>query len=582
MNFAEINKTALAGEYPRYLLPKAKQVGRELQCGDIHGEQGHSFCLNLDTGAWIDNSTGQKGGDIVSLVAERDGLTQGEAAKRLSNDLNLTPQPPAKPAKQKAMPEAPTSGEPAYVYPYHKPDGTLAFEVLRYEKPGHKKAIRTRGTFDPTLLYNAANALEYDTVFVVEGEKCVDALMAPIVGLSGVCNPGGAGKWRDEHSKALQGKKVIILPDNDEPGQAHAAQVAQSVSPYAASVKIINLPGLPLKGDLVDWLAAGNDPAIIVDLMDATPTYEPPQEEGKPRLVVCGVRSFLDKDIPPRDYVLWPIIPEQGLTMLYAARGIGKTFVALSIAVAVASGGNLFGWRAEKPRRTLYIDGEMPARTMQDRIRAIETGAGCRLDDNLFQLITPDEQPDGAMPNLSDYDGQLALADIVKDFDFIVIDNLATLCRGGKENESDSWGKMQEWLLNLRHLGKSVLLVHHAGKTGDQRGSSAKEDILDTVIKLSRPADYMANEGAKFTLELTKARGITGPEADPFEAMIVEDPYTQGLTWEYGRKEDRDIQRMQELLNEGHTQRQIADLMGDGWSLATVCRFIRKHGLKKA
>ena len=583
MNFTEINRAALDAGLYKLDFPKGKLVGgKEWQSGDIGGGSGRSFNVNIRTGAWIDNGTKQAGGDYVSLVAERYGLSQGEAAKRLTDDLNLTPQPPTKLAKQKAMPEAPTSGEPAHVYRYHKPDGTFAFEVLRYEKPGHKKAIRTRGTYDQALLYNAANAMQCNTVFVVEGEKCVDALKAPIVALDcAVCNPGGAGKWREEHSKALQGKKVIILPDNDEPGQAHAAQVAQSVYPYAASVKIINLPGLPLKGDLVDWLAAGSDPQEIVKLMDATPAYEPPQEEGKSQLVVCGVRSFLDKNIPPRDYVLWPVIPEQGLTMLYAARGIGKTFVALSIAVAVASGGNLFGWRAEKPRRTLYIDGEMPARTMQDRIRAIETGAGCQLDDNLFQLITPDEQPDGAMPNLSDYDGQIALAEIVKGFDFIVIDNLATLCRGGKENESDSWSKMQEWLLMLRRLGKSVLLVHHAGKTGDQRGSSAKEDILDTVIKLTRPAEYTAGGGAQFTVELTKARGITGPEAEPFEAALISDDFVKAATWEYARKEDKDIKRIQDLLDEGQTQRQIAEIMGQGWGLGTVNRFIKAHGLKK-
>ncbi|MDR2725024.1 MAG: AAA family ATPase [Candidatus Adiutrix sp.] len=595
MNFAEINQAALASEYPRYLFPKANQAGRELQCGDIYGSEGRSFNLNLDSGAWIDNSTGQKGGDFISLVAEREGLTQGEAARKIQAGLSMAPAPAPKPAPRPSerddRPEAPTTGEPAHTYPYHNGDGSLAFEVLRYEKPGHKKAIRAKGAYNPKLLYNAAVALTYNPIFIVEGEACVEALRPAKIGLpNAVCNPGGAGKWRDEHSQALKGKDVVIFPDNDQPGRDHAAKVAASVYPYAASVKILDLPGLPPKGDVVDWLAAGGTSSQLRALMEAAPLYQPPQEIPKEaplspkasRLVVMGVRSFLSEEIPPRDYILNPVIPEQGLVMLYAARGVGKTFIALSISVAVASGGPLFAWKAERPRRTIYFDGEMPARTMQDRIRAIEAGAGCQIDDDFLQIMTPDKQADRIMPNLSTPEGQAELAEIVSGFDFIVIDNLATLCRGRKENEAESWGQMQEWLLTLRRAGKSVLLVHHAGKTGDQRGSSAKEDILDTVIKLSRSNEYMADQGAKFDLELTKARGITGPDAEPFEATLTQSYFkSEGLAWEYSRKADRDKRRVQELLNEELTQRQIADIMGEGWNLTRVNRFIHKHSLKK-
>lgn len=585
MNFSEINRVALAASYPRHLFPKASQIGRELQCGNIHGDPGHSFCVNLETGAWIDNSTDQRGGDVVSLVAAREGITQGEAARRLADELNLDPgrKPAPRPAP-KSLPDAPTTGEPAHVYSYLKADGTVAFEVLRYEKPGHTKAIRIRGRHDATLLYNAAVATQYDTIFVAEGEQCVDRLAAPGVDLVAVCNPGGAGKWLPEHSQYLAGKHVVILPDNDEPGQRHAAQVAASVLPLAASVKMVNLPGLPHKGDVVDWLDAGGDVHQLAELVDAAPFYEPAQDQGPAktsRLAVAGYGGFMTEKIAERNYMLWPVIPEQGLVMLYASRGIGKTFVALSMAVAVATGGRLFGWQAKAPRRVLYIDGEMPARTMQDRLRFIVAGAGRAPTDESFKIITPDFQPNGFMPNLSTAEGQEELAGVLPGVDFIVIDNLATLCRGGKENESDSWARMQEWLLSLRCMGKSVLLVHHAGKGGDQRGTSAKEDILDTVIKLSRPADYVANQGAKFTVELTKARGLAGPEAEPFEAMLVQDPYTDALTWEYGRKEDRDVKRVQELLDEGLTQRQIGEVMGQGWGLGTVNRFIRAHGLTR-
>jgi putative DNA primase/helicase len=126
---------------------------------------------------------------------------------------------------------------------------------------------------------------------------------------------------------------------------------------------------------------------------------------------------------------------------------------------------------------------------MQERIRDLEAGLGCQIDEGYFQIMNPDEQRDGFTLNLNTPEGQACLAESVKDFDLIIVDNLATLCRGHKENEAESWGQMQEWLLALRRMGKAVLLVHHAGKTGDQRGSSAKEDVLDCVIKLSHAAD---------------------------------------------------------------------------------------------
>ena len=98
----------------------------------------------------------------------------------------------------------------------------------------------------------------------------------------------------------------------------------------------------------------------------------------------------------------------------------------------------------------------------------------------------------------------------LKDVDMVVLDNIATLCRTGKENESQSWQTMQAWLLELRRRGMTVLLIHHAGKSGDQRGTSAREDIMDTVISLRRPREYSMAEGARFEVHLTKARGISG------------------------------------------------------------------------
>src|SRR5262249_10557607 len=109
-------------------------------------------------------------------------------------------------------------------------------------------------------------------VFAPEGEKDVDTLWS--VGLAATCNEGGAGKWRQEHTAALVAagvSELVVLPDADEPGEAHARSVAWSCLAAGLRVKLIRLPGLPSKGDVSDWLAAGHTAAEEM-LTDAAPT----------------------------------------------------------------------------------------------------------------------------------------------------------------------------------------------------------------------------------------------------------------------------------------------------------------------
>jgi putative DNA primase/helicase len=110
--------------------------------------------------------------------------------------------------------------------------------------------------------------------------------------------------------------------------------------------------------------------------------------------------------------------------------------------------------------------------------------------------------------------------------------------------------------------------VHHAGKGGQQRGSSRREDILDTVIALRRPSDYVPTEGARFEVHIEKGRGIFGDEAKPFEAKLeVRDGAAQ---WTMRDLADVDMQRVIDLAREGLSVRDISD--ETGLSKSTVQR----------
>ena len=276
-------------------------------------------------------------------------------------------------------------------------------------------------------------------------------------------------------------------------------------------------------------------------------------------LVVINMSDFLSMELPERGYLLHPVIPTQGIVILYAPRGIGKTFAALSMALAVAGGLSLYNWRASSTNKVLYVDGEMPAIVMQERLNSLACGmtAPEQAVQNL-SILTPDMQT-RSMPDLATVEGQKSLEPFLSDINLLVLDNIATLCRTGKENESQSWQCMQSWLLDLRRRGMAVLVVHHAGKSGDQRGTSAREDIMDTVISLRRPKTYNMAEGARFQVHLTKARGITGKDAAPFEVHLRSEENL--LHWDIFEIAEAEMEQLKKLLDEGFSLRECAEEM---------------------
>ena len=167
-----------------------------------------------------------------------------------------------------------------------------------------------------------------------------------------------------------------------------------------------------------------------------------------------------------------------------------------------------------------------------------------------------DCQPLGTSLNLARPEHQAAVEEKLEGAELLVLDNLSTLVNGGRENDAESWDGMQGWLLHLRRKGVSVLLVHHAGRSDNARGTSKREDVLDTVIYLKRPDDYDPEEGARFEVHLTKARGIFGDDALPFEARL--DVVDGRDCWTCTTLQDREKEQVLDLSRDGMTVRDIA------------------------
>jgi hypothetical protein len=110
-------------------------------------------------------------------------------------------------------------------------------------------------------------------------------------------------------------------------------------------------------------------------------------EPNKQSLQAFGINDFLNIDIPPREMLLSPILPERSLAMLYAPRGVGKSWLGLSIGLAVAAGESLLRWSAPRQRNVLYVDGEMPLVSLQERLREISAGFGRDIPNDGFRIL---------------------------------------------------------------------------------------------------------------------------------------------------------------------------------------------------
>jgi 5S rRNA maturation endonuclease (ribonuclease M5) len=210
-------------------------------------------------------------------------------------------------------------------YDYEDDQGRLVFQVVRREPKDFRQ--RRPNPQSPgkwiwnlqgvaRIPYRLPELLKASRVYIVEGEKDADNLVA--LGFTATCNAGGAGKWRKDYNPHFQSKDVVILPDNDDPGRAHALDVARNLHGMAASVKVVELPGLPEKEDVSHWLKAGGTKEKLLALVEASPEYDPAQalqaaqeDKAKPTqaelLIKLAAEAELFHDLNRKGYATIPV-----------------------------------------------------------------------------------------------------------------------------------------------------------------------------------------------------------------------------------------------------------------------------------
>lgn len=385
------------------------------------------------------------------------------------------------------LPQVPRTPKYQAIYTYHDASGYTLFQVVR--SIGDKRFFQRRPhPSDPgkwindmkgvdKVIYRLPEVMKAIMgglpIYVVEGEKDVETLRAH--GLAATCNPGGAGKWEDRYSEALRNATIILLPDNDAAGRKHADLVTTRLQGYVQRLHRIELPDLPERGDVTDWLDAGH---TIEDLQALTATKAP--SITAPHMVVVSFEDVADEHI---EWLWQPYIPLGKLTIVEGDPGLGKTFFLLAVATALscgtglpASNGQIMGGVTD-PRTTLYLTAEdgygdtlKPRATkMQANLRYLKAVYGWTADEQVTHPFSLDHLT--------------LLEEAIRDFQasLVILDPLSAFL--GAQVDMHRANEVRPLLMQLGHMAArqrcAVVVVRHWNKNVGGKATYRGQGSID-------------------------------------------------------------------------------------------------------
>ncbi len=263
---------------------------------------------------------------------------------------------------------------------------------------------------------------------------------------------------------------------------------------------------------------------------------------------------------PEKKTLLDPWIQESSIILLTGDPGVGKTWFAMAICYAIATGWNFGPWDTRKQVPVCYFEAEMAGVDQQERLRQLRHGSS--QPDNFFYLSGAAIQQNSlAKPILSDKEVRRGITNALVKYGvkFWVLDNLSSTTPGMDENEKKAYDEVNQWLLDLRHIGITTMVVHHHNKAGGQRGTSGKEDNIDLNVVLRRPKGYQADDGARFEVVFKKSRQFKQSQLRRMvgqEFQLLEGTYAD---WSWKKqKKDKYLEAMI-MLAEGYKNKYISE-----------------------
>jgi len=336
---------------------KLKRTGSSLMAlCPFHADKNPSMSIQEDKGRWKCFACG-KGGTVIDWLMHEKGLSVKDAMTELGG----------------TEPEAETY-RLTDTYHYQDAYGRALYHVDRKDSNWNRKKFgqwrenssgkRVNSLDGVTrVLYRLPEVLASDEVWLVEGEKCVHA--AEDAGWVATTNCGGSGGWLDGYAESLEGKHVVVCPDNDKPGQKWRDAVLKSLEGRVASVRALSAPEpyndiadipearrAPLMLEAYN-AAARVDRGVSLAIYSASEIMEQYQSQVKlMRTRGLNLRNWLPS-IESR-----PLVPGDLVTIL-ADTGVGKSAALQNIAVCTP----------DLP--TLFFEIELPGAQMGERFSAM-------------------------------------------------------------------------------------------------------------------------------------------------------------------------------------------------------------------
>lgn len=299
---------------------------------------------------------------------------------------------------------------------------------------------------------------------------------------------------------------------------------------------------------------------------------------NRPIRGALSLGEMLKIAFPVDKQLLGEAIVAKSIGMLAGPRGGGKSWLALLIGYAIAGKKPLPPWGTGCGASVAILDGEMRAASLQKRLVLVH---GCNsspksiiaVEENLH-IISRDCIGD-TIGSIDTEEGQQRIEALIPDHvELIIIDNLSAWTTGGRE-DSNSWATIKTWLIALRIKGIAVLLIHHAGKNGQQRGSSAHEDLLDYSILLNTLPSSPDREDTCFSIEHTKLRDFIPELRQAQEFAIWTDDGSFHFKGAVAQVQlSQNAAEMLRLQKDGLTVTAIAEALGINKS--TVSRTLKK------
>lgn len=228
-----------------------------------------------------------------------------------------------------------------------------------------------------------------------------------------------------------------------------------------------------------------------------------------------GLGELFRRQWPVREFAISPWLYTGESALIWADTGVGKTWLTLSLAVAMAGGGKVWDYEAPKPRRVMIIDGEMNLQEFTERARDLALGGKVRdldveaLERNISICARQGQGPSARFYDVTDPDDQRRIMQRVNRFkaDVVIVDNLTTCADTmDDENSATDFKQVMSFLMKLKAAGKTAILVHHSNKQGDNyRGSSAMAATFEVIIGLKKPP-VAREDVASFSLTWPKMR----------------------------------------------------------------------------